>query len=221
MRAFKSASSAALFLLATVVATRASAQAAPTMPKAIDGADPYSSPRADVPHTSTVAPADVPHPSTVAPEGDTSWYGGEILVPDIVSGVLLGVGLSANDGTAGGFGPTWGIGTLLYLAGGPIVHGVHGHGGKVGASIVLRLVTPIAGAAGARAVGESACPRDSDCPEGYTVLGFLGGMVVASVLDMTLVAREPVPNPGASLVRVAPNVGLVRNGAHVGLAGEF
>ena len=96
--------------------------------------------------------------------------------------------------------------------------GLHGQGLKIAPSILLRLLAPIGGAA----LGSSAaCPRDTDCSVGYALLGYVGGMMVASALDVAFLAREPDSAPSASVVRIAPNVGLVRNGANIGVAGEF
>jgi len=136
------------------------------------------------------------------------WYGKRIVIADALSltalfgGILLGISQDSDltDGLASGLALA-GLGG--YLAGGPIVHFSERRIGIGFASLGLRVGAPLVGAGVgffAGAVAWSGCNEGNDegdmCVlEGAIIgvlLGFVGGFLVATVVDNAALARKPV-----------------------------
>jgi zinc transporter ZupT len=152
-----------------------------------------------------------PGPSDAGVEKDDAdevvvreWYGRPMVIADALSltaffgGVLLGSSEYSDltDGLADGLAL---VGLAGYLVGGPIVHFSEGRVDIGGASLGLRLGAPLVGAGVgffAGAVAWSDCDEGNMCVlEGVAIgvlLGFVGGLLVATVVDDAALARKPV-----------------------------
>lgn len=150
---------------------------------------------------------------TPQPAAVTEWYGWQSLIADGSSiGIMVG-GNAARSPGAGYFGIAgW------YLAS-PVIHAVHGHGGKAAAALGLRLGLPVLGGlVGAAAQNDRS---DEDVPAGL-VYGALLGVVAAMVIDDVVLANEDVvPEPTPDAPTLGPTASVVHGGATVGLGGSF
>jgi hypothetical protein len=192
----------ALACIATATAMASTAAADDPIP-----ADPPPFPAQHV----EVAP---PPPAVVVPP---VWYGWQILLVDIASDVAFVEAIRLGNGATA---PLAGLGVAGYFAGGPIIHAAHGQSGNVGRSVAIRLLVPLGGFALGAVVGTAACGGGGDCGLAaavFGILGGMGGMLVAQLVDATTVAFEPgTPDPPAAsaqkpLVLVAPQIGMVRD----------
>jgi hypothetical protein len=190
---------------------------------------------ATAPQTSTV-PTQLTMPSAVSQsEMQEHWYGWQTLATDAAWVGLLGIAVTAIavDPSVNDEGAPNAVAIIAmvpavptYLFGAPIVHAVHGHWDKAGASLALRIGAPIALGYFGSGLGTLACPgKSSDtsnyhCVSSATVAGALVGLVAAIGVDAALLARERVsghPSTG----RWSPTVSLNRSGFSVGLGAEF
>jgi hypothetical protein len=147
-------------------------------------------------------------------------YPGTILLVDALSFGLVAVG-AKNDSTAV---VTAGIGG--YVLGGPIVHLAHGRAKTAGASLGLRVLTPLALAAlfggVATAVGAHCRSDDEECSSpdtrGLAIIagGFLG-VVATPFLDATLLARKE----WFDKLPVVPSITAHRGGGAFSVGGVF
>jgi hypothetical protein len=91
------------------------------------------------------------------------------------------------------------IGASAFALGAPIVHGAHGHWGKAGISLALRLGLSLIGGAIGAGVGADSCSQyvydHEGCAIEYGLLGLIAGATTALIVDATVLAREPVPAP--------------------------
>lgn len=121
-------------------------------------------------------------------------YGGKILLLDI-----------ANFVTAGSH-------TIpVYLLGGPAVHAFKGNGADAALSAGLRFGAPIAGAYGGAAVG------DLD----GAIIGFLGGLGGAIMVDALVLGREDSGTSSDSSSSLSPRVAMTSGGVELGVGGRF
>src|SRR5882762_5470404 len=79
-------------------------------------------------------------------------YGGQTLLVDVTALTLVGIGFLAVDVTSGHEPKVPGLaamvlGGAVYLFGSPIVHGLHGNGGRATGSLGMRIGFPLLGAA--------------------------------------------------------------------------
>jgi hypothetical protein len=171
--------------------------------------------RADDPTSMTTAPPR--RPST-----EERWYGGQTLAMDgaALALVLAGIGLHSS-GLSG-------LGGLVYLGGGPIVHWAHGHVGTGFGDLGIRAGLPFAGLfVGALSGGVIFRNDGVFGPVLGGVAGFLGGMVGASVIDAAALSYEDVPVKHSSSRLLVPTFGIDREerggGTRTtfGLAGSF
>jgi hypothetical protein len=115
---------------------------------------------------------------------------------------------------------------LGYLLAGPIIHGVHDQGGRVAASLGLRLLLPLAGGFGLAALAEhnSSCtPDDIDCDSGALFAGLFGfalGAVSAMVIDAAVIAR-PVEIHRTIAPSWAPQISVTPERTTFGVVGRF
>jgi hypothetical protein len=128
------------------------------------------------------------------------WYGWQILLADTgVAGTLALSGAAPSPGN----GVLLGAATVGYLVDGPLIHAAHNQGSKVGYSIALRLLMPVAGVG----IGIAAASGDAQNNEPWqslvdAVIGFGFGLIAASVVDSVALGWGP-PSRGES-ARVAP-----------------
>lgn len=160
-------------------------------------------------------PGMVPVAPTYVTEMDS--YRWQITLADVSAVSLL---------LAGKSGTTSSIAGLTYLLAGPIIHGAHGQGGRVAASLGLRLVLPLVSGIGFAALAEhnSHCtPEDDDCDSGAlfaALFGFTLGAVSAMVLDATVVAR-PVEIHRSVGPTWAPQIAMTPGRTTFGVVGRF
>ncbi len=177
--------------------------------------------------------ADVPE---TAETPQTSWYGWQTLISDgsaigLFSLAYLvdyaGKGATSRQGYADGANLLFATGFATYLVGAPVIHWVHGNGGKGWGSLGLRAGLPIGGAIAGALIGAAACGSSSNseefvpCPAAFAGVGVLAGAVAAPILDAAVLAREPVtPAPGPRL-QAATFVPSAVGGGTLVLAGWF
>ena len=171
---------------------------------------------ADVPAPSEAAgrqlspPSATPVPDPPAPSRVT--YIGTMAVASLFPFAMAAV-MSAEEPSAGLL-----IGTsALFVAGGPLVHALHGQSPRVTASVLLRLGLPAAGAL----VGTVVYLRQDcgDCPDGPAPIAFgaAGGVLAATAVELFLAAT---PRP-RSRPTIAPTVSPASGGLSLGLVGSF
>ncbi len=158
---------------------------------------------------------------------DPPAYTMDIVGADAVSlGLMLAgarsEGPSGEDGDATGALFLGGIST--HLAGGPIIHLAHGQGRRAALSFVLRAVIPTT-------LGLMSISANEGCEEGFLCelddfgAYFVGGMVVASVIDWgflshgSVLAKRQLRSP--SVPMWSPTMAPAPGGAQVGIVGTF
>ena len=151
-------------------------------------------------------------------------YGHETALVDVVG---IGVTVGAIKGGA----PLAIVGLATYVLGGPIVHLAHGHAGKFGLDLGIRLGAPIVG----MGLGMATVCAGGGCKGGltgtYTALagGFIGvatGVLTAIIVDAAAIAREPGAPPSEAprwngKPTVQPQVAAYPGGGSVGVGGAF
>jgi hypothetical protein len=180
-------------------------------------------------------PAAAAPQATVAPSTHTVWYGWQVLLADASVVGLTAAG--ANSSTPGASGLLW-FALVGYLADGPVIHAAHSQYVAAGLSGGMRLVFPVVGALiGGSATSCSAAQADGwgGCDFvklGGAAVGLLGGMLTASIVDVTALAWErPGAPDGAARGNeagpwVLPSVATTTDSEHrrvvsVGVAGVF
>src|SRR5262245_41371808 len=96
---------------------------------------------------SSPSPANAPGQPVDMVPGEASYFGQTLIIDG--AAITLAV-------VSGGSAPVLGLATLTYLIGPPVVHALHGHRGRVAASVGLRIGLPAAAVLGYVAV-ESRC----------------------------------------------------------------
>lgn len=171
-------------------------------------------------------PAQLPFTRT---ETERTWYGWQTILSD-----------SAALGMAGSAPFTKSIGTALgslgvYVLMPPLVHVLHGHGGRAERSLAMRLGFPVAGAFlapvmvfayGTQSPNARICNgSDRDC--GATLLmisgiGAASGLVGAMVIDaMSSYDERRVERKVVRQVSWGPSVSVEPGGGRIALAGRF
>ena len=112
----------------------------------------------------------------------------EIIISDAVSDLLI-ASVASPGVTSHLHGIPVGIGFAGALLGGPIIHASHDDWGRAGISFGTRIATPLVGAV----VGNALCSDEAHqeflgCL-GDAAIGLAAGLVVAQVIDATLIAR--------------------------------
>jgi hypothetical protein len=164
-------------------------------------------------------------PTLRATEVSSSWYGWQIIAFDAAV-AAMGATEAAIDPDSQTLGAV-AVGT--YLLGGPAVHVYHQSIDKAVMSLGLRAAAPFAlGLMGA------AIASGSDDDRGFAKMGTgLGGFAIgagigalgASIVDATIFAHEPAPEPNAGTVggmrSWTPTVSVLPHGAALGLRGTL
>ncbi len=179
------------------------------------------------PASRQAAPAEGPvEPTTSAASPRTTpgeWYGYETLLVD-------GAGLGLAAGTLAGGIPLGVAGLATYVLGGPIVHAVHGHGGKVGIDLAVRLGAPAVGMGIGAAIGCAtfSCSKGDFAGFGAFILGGVGagvGALTAIVIDAAVLANEPAApakaKPWNGKATFTPQVSALPGGGAIGVGGAF
>lgn len=136
------------------------------------------------------------------------WYGWQTLGVDALSIGLVAAADPAHSSDLATFG------ALGFLAGAPVIHGLHGHGEKALGSALLRIGLPAAGGV----LGYAATADDERWTSGLQgfVIGSLVGVGTAIALDAVVLAWEPRP-----FEPWRPSLSLRADGAVVGARGSF
>lgn len=150
------------------------------------------------------------------------WYGGETLASDGVSAALVIAGVLSASGSRNSESATVvlaGAGFLGFALGPPIIHAIHGHGGKAAASLGLRVASTLLLFGGA--IGCSGSSRQ--CRNGYEAMAYIGalGYPTSIVLDAALIAREDVQQNDQEAFTLVPWLTTTREGAAAGVMGAF
>jgi len=151
-------------------------------------------------------------PATPSGEADGESYRAEIVAVDAASLVLALSGNPTGIKAAG----------LTYLLGGPTIHGLHGNGGRAGASLVMRAGMPLLGALAGAALTPD-CSPDSECDDDFPagpIFGFGLGILSAMILDAALLGgpKEAPKNTGTTW---APQVSVTPHHVGLGVVGRF
>lgn len=149
----------------------------------------------------------------------SSWYGWQSFLADAASGGVLAGGLVSWT-----VEPTV-IGYAGYLLATPIVHGVHGRGGRAVTSFLMRVLIPaVAGGVGLGiAVASNATDLDNLKAKTLATAGGIGmaaGAGFCTLID-TVFASETVKESAPSTTGKALRVTPFLSGSHVGLGGTF
>lgn len=159
----------------------------------------------------------------------TEHYGGQILLADVAwfAATSLVANLEARDPDGGGDGASFtGLLAMGYFATGPAVHLKHGNRSGASKSLAARALMPVGGALlGMIAMSEECRSEGDDCgyaPIAGMVVGGLGGMVGAMVLDWTVLGKTQIELPGMRRVAsLQPRVDLSKTGMSVAIGGAF
>ena len=119
-------------------------------------------------------------------------------------------------GIAGNSGPVVDVGLLAYALGGPLVHGIHGEGGRAAASLAIRVTLPVLNALFFAALAQQSS-SDDDEGVGLVVGGFLLGGIAAMIIDDTAIPHSTK----VSRLRLVPTVSGPPGGMVLGLKGHF
>lgn len=135
-------------------------------------------------------------------------YGLEIVPADVAALVLVRTGDSVAK-----------IGLGLYLLDGPIVHALHGQGGRAAGSFALRVGMPFA-------IGfafHSLAGGDSEGDGILTLLGVVLGAMGAAAIDDAAVARSVPRRPSAKRAGAtwSPHIAVSQRLTSLGVAGRF
>jgi hypothetical protein len=213
------------------LALRASPVAAQRWPIVAEPRAPAAPPVASEPTSSAspiVSPSPSPSPSA-SPSASPSpsidrWYGWQILIAD--AGALgftaLALGASAAHSSDAAALPPLAVAAGSFVFGGPVVHAVHGHWGKAGGSLALRVGLPLLGWLAGAGVGQGSCHYNYDhegCWVGYAALGLLAGGVAAMIVDDALLGHERVTASPRSQASVAFTPS--RDGGGLSVVGRF
>lgn len=175
---------------------------------------------ANAPASPSTAPVCPPTSApTPAPKTRERWYGWQTLVTDGAAIAMLGAAGSGSDEQAQKMLLLGSLAT--YVLGGPLVHAAHERGGAAGASVGLRLGAPIAGTLLGMGFGSAIGDGNDYAPLIYGALGFVGGIITASVIDSAVIARERITEEPKAALRVTPAVAPTRGGATFGAAATF
>jgi hypothetical protein len=149
-----------------------------------------------------------------------AWYGYQTLLVDAAAGAMIFKGR----------GPIPALGGVAYVLGPIVVHASNRQsGGVVVADVALRLALPVVGAlVGAPVAADNASCTGNDSPPlckpayaiGGAIIGGISGMVLASAIDATLLARvERERKPPR--VSITPAVSGGNHSRAVGVVGTF
>ena len=177
------------------------------------------------------------------PKNTKVWYGLPMVLTDsgaIVLSVVLPIAFATDGANQHPEIPYFvALGGATYVAGGPIVHLVRGHPWVAVGSLTIRLLGPFAtaglGMVVLPAIGSCHSNDDSllSCSQAAQivggVLGFIGGVATAMVVDDFVLARDEQPTPMETKKSASftwqPNVNFVREGNSrapvLGVAGTF
>jgi hypothetical protein len=152
------------------------------------------------------------------------WYGWQTL---FVDGAGIGMAIA---GLATGSTPVNTAGAVTYLFGPPIVHWVHGHGGKGVIDLGLRFLLPLVGFGVGALFGLTAGKNSEGVYDGAAVGGLIVGTLgvgAAVTIDAALVAydtRLEESDPSASKrpgIFALPRLELRQGGVTLGASGTF
>jgi hypothetical protein len=215
---------------APAAAANGAPNAEPAAPAAVNGAPSVdelsrrgsaAASQQPLPQTSA-APLSQPLPPPVgqAPSDNvgehSEWYGWQILTTDGVALTFLVLGAAASNSARGSSGELFALSSLgTYVAGGPIIHALHGNWGRSAASLGLRVGAPIVG--GLVGATMEDCSGGDFCGLAGGLVGATLGVTTAIVVDAAALAHETVSDEPA----VVPVLRTGKNGTWLGVSGRF
>lgn len=154
------------------------------------------------------------------------WYGWQTLIVDSVAagGFVVGVGKRIDSLSV--------TGLLLYGAGPPVVHGLHGHWGLALGDLALRVAAPVLLAIVGVGLEDATTPDCRDTGDiclrglGGALAGAATGYAAAVATDAALLARERETTssrrePRRAALLLIPVVNTGKSDFAVGIAGRF
>jgi hypothetical protein len=173
--------------------------------------------------TDAVESAPAAEPTELPPE---RWYGWQTLIVDSVAASAFLVGVAQH------IDPMSLTGMILYGAGPPVVHGLHGHAWLALGDLALRVAAPVVLALVGVAIEDATTPGCGDTGDiclrglGGGLAGGAVGYAAAVAIDAAVLAREreaPVPRREAhrGTLLLVPVVTTGKTGVTAGIAGRF
>ena len=153
------------------------------------------------------------------PRPRARYYGWYLLAADATSDVLVVAGITADRWP----NAMW-VAGMAGQAASPILHAVHGEREHAMHSVLLRTLLPAAGAFAGHVIASSRCTEGWGCgiaQAGFRIGGGVTGLVVAQLVDDTLLAWHRPPSRSRAPTTVTPFVAVTGTDLHVGLAGTF
>jgi hypothetical protein len=158
---------------------------------------------------------------------ERTWYGGQTILADVLSGTLLAVGAGTEKPSVAY------VGLASYFLTPAVLHGVHHHGTRAVLSPLMRVVFPLTGMLLGYTLAN--CPEKSNeygdgdwCGFLPAMVGVGMGAVAASVVDASVAWDEPnpvqpAPAPPKPSAISFTTAGLVptANGPRVMIGGRF
>jgi len=148
---------------------------------------------------------------SVEPGARRRWYGLPMLVTDGAAYLLLATAV-ANENSQH---VTLPLSLPTFVLSGPITHAANAHWGRAGISLLMRVGLPLTGAM----IGADGCGRGGhDCSTDL-ISSAIGGMVIASLIDVAALSWESAEPTRASSLQ--PGVAVTNEGALIGASGRF
>jgi hypothetical protein len=200
---------ALLFAIVSSTPVVARAQPAP------DAGEPTAAP---VPPAAPLGPASLPAPALTAPgvvepqpppAPPVKGYGGQLLLSDGITAVLLAVASAAGPSQDESIAT---LAALDFVLVPPGIHLAHHRPGRAMLSLALRAGLPLLGA---RLLSS---PNDEDA--GNLLTGVAGGAFVAALVD-DFVLGAGTSERAPTAPRIAPQVGVGKSGVTFALGGQF
>ncbi|MBI5536709.1 MAG: hypothetical protein HY898_28575 [Deltaproteobacteria bacterium] len=211
-----------VFILTLIVPATSLAQAgladppAPRMPALGAPSAPAAAAPTPAPARSPVYLDSLPPPKRLQEPG-SHWYGWEIILSDVASLSVLGIGAASGDDA----GASMGISILGYVFVPPTLHLAHNNYGRAGLSLLTRIGFPVVGALIGYEDENCSSSSDRSCGSDGAVIGGIVGLGTAMILDAALLARDYAPKdqaPSSASMRwtLAPSMGKSRGGLSFG-----
>jgi hypothetical protein len=154
------------------------------------------------------------------------WYGWQTLVLDSVAAGAFAAGVGKHIDALSA------TGMILYAAGPPVVHGLHGHWGLALGDVALRVAAPVLLALIGVAIEEASTPDCGDTGDiclrglGGGLAGGAIGYAAAVAIDAAVLAREraasvPPREIHQATLLLMPVVNAGKTAVTAGIAGRF
>ena len=139
-------------------------------------------------HAAAVAAAQPPGLTARTPQKQGVWYGHQIVIADVLAAAVFVAGAAAESEAA------W-VGLIGMSYSGPVAHALHGNTGRAITSWLLIRPVGIAGGAVVGFLAAESCDADKGCELTRIALGAVGGMAIATALDVSIAYENVVVAP--------------------------